>query len=85
MPLPRKTTAMALGFSMAMAFAAHAEESDASEKSRHVLLLSIDGMHAVDFQNCIAANTCPGMAALAKNGVNYRRTSTSKPSIRFRA
>jgi hypothetical protein len=83
MHLPRKTTAIALGFSMAMAFAAHADESDVSDKSRHVLLLSIDGMHAVDFQNCIAANTCPNMAGLAKNGVNYRRTSTSKPSDSF--
>lgn len=83
MHLPHKTAALALGFSVAMAFAAHADESDASDRTRHVLLLSIDGMHSVDFQNCIAANTCPNMAALAKNGVNYRRTSTSKPSDSF--
>jgi hypothetical protein len=80
---PRKTLALALGFSMALSVAAHADESEGVEKSRHVLLLSIDGMHAVDFQNCIAANTCPNMAELAKNGVNYRRTSTSKPSDSF--
>src|SRR5689334_23482320 len=24
---------------------------------RHVLLISIDGMHAVDFENCVASNT----------------------------
>jgi hypothetical protein len=52
-------------------------------RSRHVLLISIDGMHALDFQNCVASKTCPNMAALGKVGVNYTRTSTSKPSDSF--
>ena len=52
-------------------------------RSRHVLLVSIDGMHALDFQNCVAAKTCPNMAALGTVGVNYTRTSTSKPSDSF--
>jgi len=47
---------------------------------RHVLLISIDGMHALDYENCVNAGTCPNLAALGKNGVNYTRTSTSKPS-----
>jgi hypothetical protein len=49
---------------------------------RHVLLISIDGMHALDYENCVNAvpSTCPNLAALGKNGVNYTRTSTSKPS-----
>ena len=51
--------------------------------SRHVLLLSIDGMHALDFQNCAANGTCPNLAALGATGVNYKRTSTSKPSDSF--
>jgi hypothetical protein len=49
----------------------------------HVLLISIDGMHALDFQNCVAAKTCPTLAALGKTGVNYTRTSTSRPSDSF--
>jgi hypothetical protein len=49
----------------------------------HVLLLSIDGMHALDFVNCAKAGTCPNLAALAKTGVNYLDTSTSKPSDSF--
>jgi hypothetical protein len=52
-------------------------------RSRHVLLVSIDGMHALDFQNCVASRTCPNMAALSAVGVNYTRTSTSKPSDSF--
>ena len=49
----------------------------------HVLLISIDGMHAVDYENCVKALTCPNLAALGNAGVNYTRTSTSRPSDSF--
>jgi hypothetical protein len=57
----------------------------------HVLLISIDGMHAVDFMNCagglptVNGGTpyCPALRDLGKNGVNYLNTSTSKPSDSF--
>jgi hypothetical protein len=59
-----------------------------SKNVKHVLLLSIDGMHAVDFYNCshgiAGANSgepyCPNLAALAKTGINYVATTSSKPS-----
>jgi hypothetical protein len=62
-----------------------------SEKIKHVLLLSIDGMHAVDFYNCahgIAGINggnpyCPNMAALSQTGINYVAASASKPSDSF--
>jgi Type I phosphodiesterase / nucleotide pyrophosphatase len=62
-----------------------------SDKIRHVLLISVDGMHAVDFLNCAngisGANNgdsyCPALAALARHGVNYVAASTSKPSDSF--
>ena len=57
--------------------------SDDHLGNRHVLLISIDGMHAVDFKNCVAAGTCPTLAALGKTGVNYTRTTTSRPSDSF--
>jgi hypothetical protein len=58
---------------------------------RHVLLISIDGMHAVDFINCSQGISgvnggdpyCPNLAALAETGLNYLNTSTSKPSDSF--
>jgi hypothetical protein len=53
------------------------------DRDRHVLLISIDGMHAVDYENCVAAETCPNLAALGKTGVNYTRTTTSRPSDSF--
>ena len=50
---------------------------------QHVLLISIDGMHALDFLTCSANGTCPNLKALATTGVNYLNTSTSKPSDSF--
>ena len=62
-----------------------------SEKIKHVLLLSIDGMHAVDFYNCAngiagvngGSPFCPNMAALSQSTINYVGTSSSKPSDSF--
>ncbi len=66
---------------------------DRSNRSeiRHVLLLSVDGMHAVDFYNCArgvstvnnGAPFCPNLAALGATGVNYTAATTSKPSDSF--
>jgi hypothetical protein len=58
---------------------------------KRVLLISVDGMHAVDFANCAhgissvnnGALFCPALAALAKTGINYTAASTSKPSDSF--
>ena len=63
--------------------AAHADDRGHDRDTRHVLLISIDGMHAVDYENCVASNTCPTLAALGKTGVNYTRTTTSRPSDSF--
>src|SRR6202158_2101885 len=59
------------------------EDKDKDDQVARVLLLSIDGMHAVDFENCVANNTCPHLAALALHGVTYTRASASKPSDSF--
>src|SRR5882762_3960031 len=54
-----------------------------SRKSKHVLLISIDGMHAVDYENCVASKTCPHLAALGTTGVSYTRTTSARPSDSF--
>jgi len=64
---------------------------DEGDGIQHVLLISVDGLHALDYLNCSngiagvngGAPYCPNLAALAKNGVNYLDTSTSKPSDSF--
>jgi hypothetical protein len=58
-------------------------DRDRDDRIQHVLLLSIDGMHALDYQNCVKAGTCPHLAALGNTGVTYTRTSTAKPSDSF--
>jgi hypothetical protein len=58
---------------------------------KRVLLISIDGMHAVDYANCSKGIAtvddgkpyCPALAELGKSGVNYVAASTSKPSDSF--
>src|SRR5262249_8003471 len=49
----------------------------------HILLLSVDGMHAVDLENYIAANPMSTFAKLAKNGIRYPNTMSSGPSDSF--
>ena len=56
---------------------------DNAPGNKHVLLISIDGMHAVDYKNCLAAGTCPNLAELGETGLTYTRTSTSRPSDSF--
>jgi hypothetical protein len=73
------------------AFAQGAAQKNDPDGIHHVLLISIDGMHAVDYLNCSrglpTVNNgepyCPNLAALGETGVNYRDTSTSKPSDSF--
>jgi predicted AlkP superfamily pyrophosphatase or phosphodiesterase len=68
-----------------------AKSEDSSSRIRHVLLISVDGMHAVDYLNCSKGISgvnngspyCPNLAALRKVGVNYVSASTSKPSDSF--
>jgi hypothetical protein len=59
------------------------DHDDHDRGTRHVLLISIDGMHAVDYLNCVASGNCPTLATLGKTGVNYTRTTTSRPSDSF--
>ena len=50
---------------------------------QHVLLLSIDGFHAVDLEICIAKRTCPNLAKLTEHGITYTNASATKPSDSF--
>jgi hypothetical protein len=58
---------------------------------KRVLLISVDGMHAVDFANCANGIStvnhgepfCPALAALGRTGINYVAASTSKTSDSF--
>jgi hypothetical protein len=93
----KKTSLIVLSIASLMAACAAAQapkpivNSALPNPISHVLLISIDGMHAVDFLNCaqgIASirsgeQYCPNLAALATTGINYVAASTSRPSDSF--
>jgi Type I phosphodiesterase / nucleotide pyrophosphatase len=62
-----------------------------SANIKHVLLLSIDGMHAVDLYNCThgiegangGAPYCPNLAQLGRQGIKYVNVTSSRPSDSF--
>ena len=49
----------------------------------HVLLISVDGMHAVDLSNYVAAHPTSTLATLAGHGVVYPNALSSAPSDSF--
>jgi len=51
--------------------------------SRHVLLISVDGLHASDLKQWIMSNPSSNLAALAAKGTTYTKASTSEPSDSF--
>jgi hypothetical protein len=94
-----KKTLLFLSLAAAFSVSTAAAQNDNSQNGhmnerngiRRVLLISVDGMHAVDFLNCANGMSgvnngepfCPAIAALGKTGVNYVAASTSKPSDSF--
>ena len=71
----------------------HADSQEDHDRGgvQHVLLIGIDGMHALDFINCAQGISgfnggqpyCPNLAELAETGVNYLDAAASKPSDSF--
>ncbi len=61
-----------------------------NSKIQRVLLISIDGMHSLDFANCAKGvplygnqTYCPHLATLSATGVHYLQALTPKPSDSF--
>src|ERR1035441_3981583 len=83
--------AIALSTGWSIDKVAYGQAQDSERRFKHVLLISIDGMHAVDFYNCsrgiAGANGgepyCPNLASLGHAGINYVAASSSKPSDSF--
>ncbi len=78
-------------FLTAVTIPAAVAQKPAANPISHVLLVSIDGMHAVDYLNCSQGIStinngkpyCPNLAGLGATAVNYLDTSTSRPSDSF--
>jgi hypothetical protein len=50
---------------------------------QHVLLISVDGLHALDLANFVSSHHDSTLAALSRSGVTYTNASTSAPSDSF--
>jgi hypothetical protein len=59
--------------------AAHAEQASVA----HVLLLSVDGLHASDLARYVRIHPDSALAQLSDHGITYTNASTSKPSDSF--
>lgn len=52
-------------------------------KVKHVLLISVDGLHALDLSNYIATHNDSAFARLSRSGVTYTNASSALPSDSF--
>jgi hypothetical protein len=57
--------------------------SSMAAESKHVLLISVDGLHAIDFERWVKSNPTSILSMLSAKGVTYTQASCSKPSDSF--
>jgi hypothetical protein len=63
-------------------FAANRDD-DRDERIKHVLLISVDGLHALDLSNYVASHPHSTLAQLSAHGKTYTNASASQPSDSF--
>ena len=84
--MPKRIPAVVLGAALLVGgFAAQADNDSVSpgQRVKHVLLISVDGLHALDLANYVATHKDSTLAALSLHGVTYTNNSTSTPSDSF--
>jgi len=64
-------------------FAGGNNDGDRDGKIERVLLISVDGLHALDLSNYVSAHPNSTLAFLSGHGVTYTNNSTSSPSDSF--
>ncbi len=70
-------------FLLAATLAAPLPAMAAAPPARHVLLISVDGMHALDLDRYIDNHPASNMAALARQGLDYTLAETPVPADSF--
>jgi len=82
-----KLLTASIGIALLTGVAAYADTDETSLDSghhvKHVLLISVDGLHALDLSNYVAAHPNSTLADLSRHGVTYTNASTSSPSDSF--
>ena len=62
---------------------AHADSTNAPPLAQRVLLISVDGMHALDLARYVRLNPTSTFAQLVRNGFSYTEASCAKPADSF--
>jgi hypothetical protein len=86
----RRFRAFLVGFVSFLALAAGSAAADQAgtfalpaKAVKHVLLISVDGLHEVDLARFIAAHPQSALAGLAAHGAHYRNAAAAMPSDSF--
>ena len=58
-------------------------DDDSEHTSRHVLLISVDGLHASDLSKWVSAHPQSALAQLSEKGTTFTHASSSRPSDSF--
>ena len=75
-----KLAVAALLGSTALGTAVRADGDDNHHRAiKHVLLISVDGMHEVDLQRYVNGHPTSAFAKLLRHGVHYTNAHTSQP------
>ncbi len=77
------THTLAAGLLSAAALGLGAGPAIAAGPYAHVLLISVDGLHAIDLANYAAAHPSSTLAALTATGIRYPNALTTTPSDSF--
>ena len=85
MRLPRRTTVLAAAVLAVALIAPAAAAADPfhEDNARHVLLLSVDGLHQADLSWYVRQHPTSALAALVARGVDFTHASTPVPSDSF--
>ena len=79
--MKRTLLGAACGVCMAFGLQAHADSDGgllgSHHQIRHVLLISVDGLHALDLSNYVTSHPDSNLADLSRHGVTYTNNATS--------
>src|SRR5438093_490952 len=78
-----KIAAVALACIAGFATAVRAVHEDDGDAARHVLLLSVDGLHASDLERFVATHPDSALAWLSARGRTYTHATATMPSDSF--
>jgi hypothetical protein len=79
----RQVAAVAASLALLGGLPAAYAEGTIGHEIKHVLLISVDGLHALDLTNYVAAHPESTLASLSRHGITYTNASTSTPSDSF--